>query len=167
MPPGGRHHMASSSDDESAGAEDGLSVKIVRASDARRTLEVVVPAHMLKVPAGAQRKLKFKMRDGAPVNIMIPSDAGRKFCVDLVPDGAGAWRQASVDAQTPAQSTDGSECGRRTAGSSDNDVGAVGAHSPGSTHSLGILGPVDEVRACALQLCRWDEAGWSEDADHP
>ena len=156
--------MASSSDDEPSGAEDGLSAKIVWASYARRTLEVVVPAHMLKVPAGTPRELRLTMRDGARVKIMIPSDAERKFCVDLVPDGAGAWRQASADAQTPA---DGSECSRRTSGSSDNEVDAVGAHSPGSTHSSGILAPVDEVRACALQLCRWDEEGWSEDADHP
>ena len=49
--------------------------------------------------------------DFGMVEFTVPSDVrpGRKFRVDVVPSGNGAWRLASVHAPTPA---DGSECSR-------------------------------------------------------
>ena len=151
------HHMASSSDDELK--EDEISAKIVRADHARMTLELVVPASML-------RQLITLDFQAEKIKITIPSDVvpGRKFRLDVVPAGAGTWCLASADAPTPARSTDGSECSRRTAGSSDNELDAVNEHSPGYAHSSESRGPVDEVRGVALQLCRWHEEA-ADDAD--
>ena len=148
--------MSSSSDDELK--EDVLSARIVRADHARMTLELVVPAITGKL-------ITLSTRVGT-IKITIPSDVvpGRKFRLDVVPAGAGTWCLASADAPTPARSTDGSECSRRTAGSSDSELDAVNEHSPGYAHSSESCGPVDEVRGLALQLCRWHEEA-ADDAD--
>ena len=120
LPPGGRYHMASSSDDEVP--LDATSVEFVAGNAARMTVEVVLAAGIRP-----GQRIAYESNLGM-VEFTVPSDVpGRKFRMDVVPSRPGAWCLASDDALT----TDGSECSRR--GSSVG--GPTGGREDGDGHS--------------------------------
>ena len=112
--------MASSSDDEVP--LDATSVEFVGGNAARMTVEVVLAAGIRP-----GQRIAYDSHLGM-VEFTVPSDVpGRKFRVDVVPTGTGAWCLASDEAET----TEGSECSRR--GSSVG--GATGGREDGDGHS--------------------------------
>ena len=152
LPPGGRYHMASSSDDEVP--LDATSVEFVAGNAARMTVEVVLAAGIRP-----GQRIAYESNLGM-VEFTVPSDVpGRKFRVDVVPSRPGAWCLASDDALT----TDGSECSRRgssvggpTGGREDGDQSTDGS---GSSHSSEHLGPATgEVAECVTELCGMQRA---------
>ena len=146
--------LASSSDDELPPL-DYTSMEYVGGNAARMTLEVVLAAD---VRPG--QRIAYESHLGM-VEFTVPSDVpGRKFRVDVVPSGNGAWRLASVHAPTTA---DGSECSRHgssvggpTGGREDGDQSTDGS---GSSHSSEHLGPATgEVAECVTELCGMQRA---------
>ena len=114
--------LASSSDDELPPL-DYTSMEYVGGNAARMTLEV-----MLATSIRPGQRIAYDSGFGM-VEFTVPSDVpGRKFRVDVVPSGNGAWRLASVHALTTA---DGSECSRH--GSSVG--GPTGGREDGDEHS--------------------------------